>query len=128
MHRSRLTMVLIDCAEDSFDEGVRFWSAALGKAVVPLDERYRTLRGRIGGAGGPYIGLQKVVPEERALHLDIETDDVEREVARLSRLGATIKRRIRTHVVMVAPSGHPFCVVNKHRPDFDEHATEWPDE
>ena len=63
--------------------------------------------------------LQRVPAEERALHLDIETDDVEREVARLRRLGATIKARIREHVVMLAPSGHAFCVVKVYRPDFD---------
>lgn len=60
------------------------------------------------------------------MHLDIETDDVEREVARLERLGARVKARIREHVVMVAPSGHPFYVVPVYRTDFPEHATEWP--
>ena len=128
MHRSRLSTLFIDCAPDSFDRGIEFWSAALGKDVVVYDENYRSLKGRIGRDGGPYVGLQKVPAEQRAIHLDIETDDVEREVARLQRLGATIKARIRSHVVMVAPSGHAFCVVGKYRPDFEAHSKQWPED
>jgi predicted enzyme related to lactoylglutathione lyase len=129
MHKSRLSMVLIDCAPDGFERGNEFWSAALGKPVMRTeDERYTTLKGRVGGDGGVYLALQRVPKEERAYHLDIETDDVEREVARLTRLGATVKARIREHVVMVAPTGHPFCVVKVYRKDFDADATSWPDE
>ncbi|HKP61025.1 MAG TPA: VOC family protein [Polyangiales bacterium] len=130
MHRSRLSTLFIDCPSDSFEAGSSFWSGALGKELLvsPNNERYRTLRGRVGGAGGPIVGLQRVPDEERAVHLDIETDDIEAEVKRLERLGATIKARIRNHVVMVAPSGHPFCVVNVHRPDFEAASTLWPDD
>ena len=64
-------------------------------------------------------------PEERALHLDIESDDVEAEVTRLAGLGARVKTRIRNHVVMLAPSGHAFCVVPARRKDFDANAVEW---
>ena len=64
--------------------------------------------------------------EERAIHLDIETDDVAAEVARLERLGARVKARIRQHVVMEAPSGHAFCVIPARRGDWPARATEWP--
>lgn len=128
MHRSRLTTVVIDCADDDFERGVSFWSQALGKQAIEQDgPRYQSLRGRIGGEGGPYLLLQRVTPAERAIHLDIETDDVEREVARLEKLGARVKARIRNHVVMTAPSGHPFCVVPTHRGDFPGNAAEWKD-
>jgi hypothetical protein len=129
MHRSRLTTVVIDCAEDDFERGVEFWSRALGKPALDQDDpRYRSLRGRVGGEGGPYLLLQRVSRPERAIHLDIETDDVAREVARLEKLGARVKARIRNHVVMVAPSGHPFCVVPAHRGDFPGDAAEWKDQ
>jgi hypothetical protein len=128
VHRSRLTNVVIDCAEEDFERGVSFWSQALGKQAIEQDgPRYRSLRGRIGGEGGPYVLLQRVSRPERAIHLDIETDDVEREVARLEKLGARIKARIRNHVVMTAPSGHPFCVVPTQRGDFPGDAAEWKD-
>jgi hypothetical protein len=129
MHRSRLTSVVIDCADDEFERGVEFWSQALGKQAIPQEgPRYVSLRGRIGGEGGPYLLLQRVTKPERAVHLDIETDDVGREVARLEGLGARVKARIRNHVVMVAPSGHPFCVVPAYRGDFPGSAAEWKDD
>jgi catechol 2,3-dioxygenase-like lactoylglutathione lyase family enzyme len=126
MHRSRLTSVVIDCAEGDFEKGAEFWSAALGRPLLHRDGRYAALRGRHGGEGSPYLGLQRVPGAERAIHLDIETDDVEAEVARLERLGARVKARIRLHVVMEAPSGHAFCVVPSRRGDFPAGAAEWP--
>ena len=126
MHRSRLATVVIDCSEGGFERGQKFWSDALGRAVMPRDERYAALKGRVGGDGGVFIGFQRVAKEEPAVHLDIETDDVEAEVARLERLGARVKTRIRRHVVMEAPSGHAFCVIPVRRGDFAIGAVEWP--
>ena len=127
MHRSRLTTVFIDCDPERFERGTDFWSQALGKRAMPMgnDPRYVSLRGRVGGSGGPYVALQRVPADELGYHLDIETDDIEAEIARLSKLGATIKARIRNHVVMLAPTGHAFCIVPVYRPDFDDNATTW---
>jgi predicted enzyme related to lactoylglutathione lyase len=129
MHRSRLSTVVIDCAEGDSDRGFEFWSQALGREPLRAgnedDARYASLKGRVGGDGGPIVLLQRVSAPERAIHLDIETDDVEAEVTRLEKLGARVKARIRNHVVMVAPGGHPFCVVPVHRPDFPARAKEW---
>jgi catechol 2,3-dioxygenase-like lactoylglutathione lyase family enzyme len=126
MHRSRLTSIVIDCAEADFEKGAAFWSAALGRPLVARNERFCSVRGRLGGEGSPYFGLQRVPAAERAIHLDIETDDVEAEVARLAGLGARVRARIRNHVVMEAPSGHAFCVVPSRRSDFPGDAPEWP--
>ncbi len=82
-------------------------------------------RGRIGGDGGAIVLLQRVPAEERAVHLDIASDDVDAEVACLERLGARVKRRHDPWVVMEAPSGHAFCVVPARRGDFEGHAAEW---
>ena len=126
MHRSRLSTVVIDCTEDDFERDVAFWSGAFGKQTLPAEmPRYVSLRGRVGGEGGPFVLLQRVSRPERAVHLDIETDDVEAEVTRLEVLGARVKARIRNHVVMTAPSGHAFCVVPAHRGDFPGDAAEW---
>jgi len=128
MHRSRLSTVVIDCPESDSERGFEFWSQALGRDLLPDPNgtRYTSLRGRVGGDGGPIVLMQRVSAAERAVHLDIETNDVEAEVTRLEKLGARVKARIRNHVVMEAPSGHPFCVVPVHRPDFPARATEWP--
>ena len=55
--------------------------------------------------------MQKVKHDAR-VHLDIETDDIEAEVARLEALGAKRVQHVRNRWwVMEAPTGHRFCVV-----------------
>jgi hypothetical protein len=116
---------MIDFSSEDFDAGAEFWSAALGRERMVEDERYETLRGRLGGPGGPYVGLQRGMDDPQRFHVDIETDDVEAEVNRLTGLGAEVKARIQNHVVMRAPGGHTFCVVPAARGDFDENAKTW---
>ena len=53
------------------------------------------------------------------VHLDIESDDIPAEVARLEALGARKVAEIRTWVVMEAPTGHRFCVIRAQTPDFE---------
>lgn len=125
MHHSRIATLIIDFDEASYDEGARFWSAALGRERLVKDERYESLRGRLGGEGGMFVGLQRGMDDPQRFHVDIETDDVEAEVARLVDLGAQIKQRIRQHVVMRAPGGHTFCVIRASRSDFEGHAKRW---
>jgi len=126
MHRSRLSTIVIDCDAATFERDSKFWSDACGRPLIPHENpRYTTLKGRLGGAGAPFVLLQRTDPAERGVHLDLETDDVAAEVERLERLGARVKARVRDHVVMVAPSGHAFCVVPTHRPDFPDKATTW---
>ena len=126
MHRSRLTSIVIDCPEDLYYLGRDFWSNAFGRATVTRDDRFSSLKGRIGEQGGIFVGFQKVPPQEIGIHVDIETDNVDAEVARLEGLGAKVKERIRRHVIMESPSGHAFCVIPVKRTDFPDGATEWP--
>ncbi len=78
MHRSRFCSVLIDCNVDDLDEAARFWSRAFGKAVKPSDDlNYRELA---TGDDELIIMVQKVTHPSR-VHLDIETDNLEAEVA-----------------------------------------------
>ena len=126
MHRSRLTTVVIDCAEADYEKGAAFWSAALGRPLVDRDERFSSVRGRLGGEGAPYLGFQRVPSVERAIHLDIETDDVEAEVARLEALGAKKVAYVKRWWVMEAPTGQRFCVLKPQRGSLDTDANDWP--
>ena len=58
-------------------------------------------------------------------HLDVETDDVEAEVARLEALGADWVEQIRTWWVMRDPAGLLFCVVRPQRDNFPAGAATW---
>lgn len=125
MHHSRLSTVLIDCDPERFERSVEFWRHALGKEVIRLDDRYVSLRGRVGGDGGVVVMLQRVPAAEHAIHLDIEADDVPAEVQRLEKLGARRKATFDSWTVMEAPSGHAFCVVPARREDFPAKAARW---
>jgi catechol 2,3-dioxygenase-like lactoylglutathione lyase family enzyme len=105
MHRSRLCAVLIDCKTSDVDEAARFWGAALGR---PVDMEHAGSRGgyRMLGAqpDEPIVQIQRVDHESR-VHLDIETDDIPAEVARLEGLGAEVVDRLDRWTVMQAPTG-----------------------
>ena len=125
MHRSRLCALLIDCQVSDVDEAARFWSAALGR---PLDPDHPGTRGHYRmletPPDEPIVQIQRVTHESR-VHLDIETDDIPAEVARLEALGATAVERLERWVVMQAPTGQRFCVVRVLRPGFPKNATRW---
>ena len=124
-HKSRLGVVVIDCKTDDLDKVVGFWGGALGGDTKVFDDPDGRNYAQVETPSGQVrILLQKVSHDSR-VHLDIETDDVEAEVARLKELGATEVNRVKTWVVMEAPSGHRFCVVNQQRDDFDGEANRW---
>lgn len=125
MHRSRLCAVLIDCQDGDIDEAAAFWAKALGRPVDPdhpgTRGNYRMLA---TPPDEPIVQLQRVTHESR-VHIDIETDDIPAEVARLEAIGAKVAQRLERWVVMEAPTGHRFCVVRVQRPGFPKNATEW---
>jgi hypothetical protein len=65
------------------------------------------------------------VEHESRIHLDIETDDIPAEVARLEKLGASVYKRLERWVVMQAPTGQRFCVVRVQREGFSKDAAAW---
>jgi len=124
MHRSRLAGFIIDCQTGDLDAAATFWSGALGLAALgPDGDAYVRLDGRPHGLT---IEVQRVDHPSR-VHLDIESDDVDAEAARLEKLGAKRLSKIRTWWVMEAPTGQRFCVVRaKQELAGASGATEWP--
>jgi catechol 2,3-dioxygenase-like lactoylglutathione lyase family enzyme len=125
MHHSRLCAVLIDCKTADLEASARFWADALGR---PVDRDHPGTRGNYvmleTPPDEPIVQIQRVDHESRA-HIDIETDDIEAEVARLTKLGATVQARLERWVVMQAPTGQRFCVVRVQRPGFPKNANRW---
>lgn len=107
------------------DEAARFWGEALGR---PVDMDHRGSRGDYRmletPPDEPIVQIQRVDHESR-VHLDIETDDIPAEVARLEKLGADVVSRLDRWVVMQAPTGQRFCVVRVQRPGFPKNANSW---
>jgi hypothetical protein len=124
-HRSRLAGAIIDVPRPDYDREVRFWAAGLERAAeVEADDPDYTSLGE--PTPGVELMIQAVGDETPRIHLDIETDDIEAEVARLIALGATEVARIQTWVVMHDPLGTVFCVVRVQIPaQFEASATTW---
>lgn len=125
MHKSQLGGLVIDCKTEDLDKAAEFWSAALGLKSV-ADPRTDTSRYRILQAPPEdvQVDVQKVSHESR-IHLDIETDDKEAEAARLERLGAKRVTETPGWIVMDAPTGQRFCIVNPQRGSFENSANVW---
>ncbi len=125
MHRSRLGGLIIDCETDDLEAAARFWSQALGCPLArpenPADPGYIGLQ---TAPNQPHMEVQKVRHPSR-VHVDIETDDIEAEAARLERLGAKRLERIQSWLVMEAPTGQRFCLVRPQRANFEAEANRW---
>lgn len=121
MHRSKLAGFIIDCQGDDPRPAAAFWGEALGMASQDAGDKYVRL---LEEHAGLQIEVQAVDHESR-VHLDIETDDIDAEVARLEALGARALGRVKTWCVMEAPTGQRFCVIRAESPRFAEEANEW---
>jgi hypothetical protein len=125
MHRSQLSTILIDCNVEDIGAAAQVWAEALGR---PVDHDHPGTRGNYVMLETPpgeiIVELQRVDHDSR-VHIDIETDDIPAEVARLEKLGAKVHQRLERWVVMEAPTGQRFCVVRVQRDGFDEHANSW---
>lgn len=93
-----------------------FWQDALGyrasRQPTP-DDPFVILKDPEGT--GPNVSLDGMEPYRNRLHLDLYTNDPEREVERLLRLGATVFREREPDedfVVLADPDGNLFCVVD----------------
>ena len=119
-----LTQIVIDCELPS--KLAQFWSAALDNFEIrPYDDDEIARLVTLGFTpetdplvlvDGPGIEIcfQKVPLEasldKRRLHLDIASDDLEREVLRLVELGALQVEKFNDHAWMRDPEGNDFCV------------------
>ena len=107
MHKSRLATLIIDSQVDDIKRGGKILAKALSLGIgdpnyenknwVPLEIQEPQ----------PHIWLQKVKHQIR-IQIDIETDNIDAEVARLQKLGASIFENKDKFVVMEAPTRHRF--------------------
>lgn len=125
MHKSRLGAMIIDCQTDDLHSEARFWSQALGLEAEQNGDEVNAKYIRLEGAKSEVQVLLQRVDHESRIHMDIETDDKDKEVARLEGLGASIVKVTENWVVMEAPSGHRFCIIGPMREGFEENANTW---
>ena len=133
MHRSRVLQFVIDVSD--LDKGLSFWSAALDAVEIEIPPAshlvYRVLRLPDSEI---LILLQKTndpkASKER-MHLDLETDNVEAEVQRLEKLGATRwdhqQERGYDFWVLRDPWQNEFCVLQEQAPELLARRRPWDD-
>lgn len=124
MHRSRLAALGIDVAPDDHRRSAAFWAGALGGEPVPDEGDPDYID--VGEPRGLAAFVQRIGDGAPRVHLDIETDDIDAEVARLEALGATRVEQIKGWWVLRDPAGLPFCVVEAGG-DFPAQAATWDD-
>ena len=105
---SRLYKIVIDVPAS--DREVAFWSAALGQHLKQ-GEHFPEYHGV--ALHGQDFGLliQRLGQGPARVHLDIHTDDLEAEVARLEALGAERVEFVHAWWILRDPAGLLFCVV-----------------
>ncbi|MBB3094918.1 hypothetical protein FHR83_002581 [Actinoplanes campanulatus] len=125
MHRSRLFGIFMDTPADQAPAAAAFWGGVFGVAAqpVPGEEEFTALAGAFPGLA---VDVQAIGGEPR-YHVDIETDDVPAETARLTGLGATMVADHGGHKTLRGPGGHLLCVVPVQSPPglFDAEARTW---
>ena len=120
MHRVLLREVLIDVPTSALGATRKFWAGAL-LATPRVVRDYPQFTSLDNPAALPHVALQDLGDGATArYHLDLETDDIEAEVARLLRLGATEVARHDGLVVLHDPAGLLLCVLP---PESEEFAT-----
>ena len=123
-HRSMVTAIVIDVTVEHRPDEVAFWSGATGKDLVRLS--YPEYHGaRLTST--LVMLVQELGEGAPRVHVDIHTDDVDAEVARLTALGASQVDRLPDWAVMRDPAGLPFCVVKAPAGELDDGpAIAWP--
>jgi predicted enzyme related to lactoylglutathione lyase len=124
-HYSRLSKIVIDVPEDVHDQELAFWQGAMGLTLVRY-QRHPEYHG--ADLHGHDLGLlvQRLGSGHSRMHVDIHTDDLAAEMARLEALGAKREFQVDTWWVMSDPAGLLFCVIPDDRGFFtDENAQRW---
>jgi hypothetical protein len=109
-HYSRLYKIVIDVPDAEHDQELAFWQAAIGAELARTPKHPEYHAGALPGQDF-WLLVQRLDEGPSRVHLDIHTDDLDAEVARLERLGARRVRRAHTWWIMQDPAGLPFCVL-----------------
>ena len=103
-HYSRLYTVVIDVPADDHERELAFWRAAIGEPLVQY-ERFPEYHGGELLHGQEFrLLIQRLGHGPGRVHLDIHTDDLDAEVARLEGLGAERVQQMHALVDSARPS------------------------
>jgi hypothetical protein len=117
-------MIVIDIPPDEHDAGLAFWQAATGTPLTQYTRHPEYHGGMLPEGFG--LLVQRLGDGQARVHLDIHTDDMDAEVARLEALGAERIGQEDFWCVLRDPAGLLFCVVPEPSGSLsDSNATRW---
>jgi hypothetical protein len=110
-HRSRLVQICLDSPPDLHEAEVAFWQAATDWRWSPSQNP--PFAGKLYGHTNVQFLLQELGPDDGATctraHIDLGTDDLEAEAARLVALGAVRRWDGSGWISLADPNGMLFC-------------------
>lgn len=109
-HYSRLYAVVVDAPAERHDQELAFWRGATGQTIARIEEHPEYHGTALHGQDFVLL-IQRLDGGSGRVHLDIHTDDLDAEVARLERLGASRVQQVGSWWVMRDPADLLFCVV-----------------
>ena len=109
-HHSRLSKVVIDVPPADHDRELAFWTAAAGQPLTRFD-RHPEYHGVALHGQEFWLLIQRLGQGSARVHIDIHTDDLPAEIARLEKLGAERVQQAHSWQVMRDPVGLLFCVI-----------------
>jgi hypothetical protein len=112
VHHSRLNVIAIDVPSADHDRELDFWRAATGQPLTQI-ERHPAYHGAALPGTQIMLLVQRLGDGPARMHVDIHTDNLAAEVARLKALGAeqVDVGQESSWQVMRDPAGLLFCVV-----------------
>jgi hypothetical protein len=124
-HYSRVYKIVIDVPGGEHDRELAFWGAATGSPLDRFDQHPE-----YHGTGLPgsdlWLLVQRLDDGPARVHLDIHTDDLDAEVARLEKLGAERVQQVHGWWVLRDPAGLLFCVLPSRPGSLDDsNAQRW---
>lgn len=124
-HYSRIDKIVIDVPAFAHDRELAFWRNATG-GETGHSGRYPEFHwARLPGQAIAML-IQRLDEGPGRVHLDIHTDDLDAEVARLEALGAERVRQVHNWWIMRDPAGLLFCVVSEEPGRLnDDNARRW---
>jgi Glyoxalase-like domain len=109
-HYSRVSKIVIDVPPADHGRELAFWSAATGQPLAQFD-RHPEYHGAALHGQEFWLLIQRLADGPGRVHIDIHTDDLAAEVARLEALGAEQVQQAHSWQVMRDPAGLLFCVI-----------------
>jgi predicted enzyme related to lactoylglutathione lyase len=110
-HFSRISKIVIDVPAPDVEREVAFWQTATGSELPGYTRFPEYHGGPVPGQDAIGLLIQRLSDGPARVHIDIHTDDLDAEVARLEQAGATRAGEVNGWWILQDPAGLPFCVI-----------------